>query len=1425
MDVYKPVYPGLYYFDTFTFTTLGTSGHRGPESTKTYANAPWRDGDFSIVGGQQQWTVPATGTYRIEAAGAYGATPGRVVSGDVDLNEGQVVSLLVGQQPTPLTANVADATTVGGGGGTFIGSIGTLLMVASGGDGTGGSAASFSPYGTGDGKNGGGYLSNGLVTSVTFKFLKPEAYVDGGFGNSFPTGVVPEEGGFGGGQSPVTSGISGGGGYTGSAGDGVSGATCYADPAVRNFTDLGASGNTAGTVTISLIDPAPVKQITTLNPWSIQPTAFAPTTTWSAVAYGNGVYVSVSDNGTFPVMYSTNGLDWLTNTTGAIVSPWKSVTFGNGKFVAVGNDCEMYSLDGIIWFNSYSLLYENNGSINVGGFNGWTNRIAMNSDGTVIASSAYFYNRDNSLVFIQDVYKNNILIYSFTLPTDVPTDILCVDMAMNSNGSIIAVGSLNFNGYNRAYVYTNGILTYDLEIPGVPIGYGGRVVISSDGTIVAVGGYTENDIPVIYVYTNGVLTDTLEGGPYVAMSSDGSVIHSNVNPIVTNSDGTITAIGLYNSEIQVYNNQDLMYTIYTGFTDTTFGFPSSQTPFSMNAGGTLIAVGHSYPEYTIKLYNNGFLSFTIPKFSYSIFGTVARLNSEGTIVACTASTYGGINPLLSYKIVSYPIASQWSSVSYGNGTFVAVAKPGGSMSSPDGIYWSQGDSLNDTWSATTFGSNKFIAVSNYGSTSNVMYSLDGNVWSNVTTGTTSNSWTSLSYGNGRFTVVSSNATSMYSLNGIDWMTGGSPGVSSNCLTYGAGYFACPSSNSEVSAVSISTDGQTWQTIPLTYTGAAYPGITYGDSGIVAVSSTGLLLGFVPTFWVSPTQVANSSKLNSKNWSGLTYGNGSFVAVGQGLIQTTQDYGNTWSAFTVSNTLASVTYSSDLGTFVSLPGFFDDGVYTSTDGSTWTLSQTLPSVPSAQTSVAYGDGKFVALLNGDSNVFYSRDGINWSVSTLSGSDPWSSVTYGNGKFAAVSDNSNYPLMYSSDGLSWTKIEDPSYVLNILFRKVATNSDGTILVGSGEEGVYTYTNGVLTNFFEVIFPDLLCISSDATVIAVESQYTTIYVYNNGVLMYSVPGTGMTEGTPFALSADGTVLAVGHESENSVSVYTNGILTNTLTPGIIKFGTAVALSADGTVLAVLAGSRTNQGEPTSDNLVNVYMDGNLTYSIQVAGIGSIALSADGTVLAIGEWGVSVFGTVKIYKNGLLTNTITGDNVNFGYQVWMSADGTTVSVSNFSNGNKYYVYKNGILSRSFENYSTMTLSGDGTVIYLSDESEQVIFHNTELLYKSGWSSVTYGNGLFVAVANPGGSLYSSDGTNWFAGNAPLDNWASVSYGDGYFVAVSDNGTYPVMYSQDGINWSTTDPGSQFNNWGSVAFGGDTFLAIPTSGATTMTAQVTKTF
>ena len=53
----------------------------------------------------------------------------------------------------------------------------------------------------------------------------------------------------------------------------------------------------------------------------------------------------------------------------------------------------------------------------------------------------------------------------------------------------------------------------------------------------------------------------------------------------------------------------------------------------------------------------------------------------------------------------------------------------------------------------------------------------------------------------------------------------------------------------------------------------------------------------------------------------------------------------------------------------------------------------------------------------------------------------------------------------------------------------------------------------------------------------------------------------------------------------------------------------------------------------------------------------------------------------------------------------------------------------------------------------------------------MTFGNGLFVAVASSGTSrvMTSPDGINWTSRTAAESNcWTSVTYGNGLFVAVA---------------------------------------------------------
>jgi hypothetical protein len=63
----------------------------------------------------------------------------------------------------------------------------------------------------------------------------------------------------------------------------------------------------------------------------------AQANTWMSITYGNGLFVTVSQNGTNRVMTSPDGISW-TSGAAAQVNTWMSVTYGSSRFVAVSFD-------------------------------------------------------------------------------------------------------------------------------------------------------------------------------------------------------------------------------------------------------------------------------------------------------------------------------------------------------------------------------------------------------------------------------------------------------------------------------------------------------------------------------------------------------------------------------------------------------------------------------------------------------------------------------------------------------------------------------------------------------------------------------------------------------------------------------------------------------------------------------------------------------------------------------------------------------------------------------------------------------------------------------------------------------------------------------------------------------------------------------
>lgn len=103
-------------------------------------------------------------------------------------------------------------------------------------------------------------------------------------------------------------------------------------------------------------------------------------------------------------------------------------------------------------------------------------------------------------------------------------------------------------------------------------------------------------------------------------------------------------------------------------------------------------------------------------------------------------------------------------------------------------------------------------------------------------------------------------------------------------------------------------------------------------------------------------------------------------------------------------------------------------------------------------------------------------------------------------------------------------------------------------------------------------------------------------------------------------------------------------------------------------------------------------------------------------------------------------------------------------------------------------------------------------------WTSVCYGNGLFVAVADYGANcvMISRDGITWGAGPSASDfiGWSWVTYGNGLFVAVARSGgtNTRVMTSTDGLRW-TLRPTPIDNQWNTIAYGNGIFVAGSQNG------------
>jgi hypothetical protein len=196
--------------------------------------------------------------------------------------------------------------------------------------------------------------------------------------------------------------------------------------------------------------------------WTVRDAAEA--NTWQGVTYGNGMFVAVAADGTHRVMTSPDGVTW-TARDAAHANPWYSVTYGNGTFVATASTAStnqvMTSPDGITWTARAAIL-GNWGAVTYG--NGKFVSVAYSGANRAMTSP-------DGITWTARTAAEANLWYSVTY----------------GNGKFVAVGSIVAGTYSvmtspDGVTWTSRTAAEDNTWYSVAYGNGMFVAVANDGT-------------------------------------------------------------------------------------------------------------------------------------------------------------------------------------------------------------------------------------------------------------------------------------------------------------------------------------------------------------------------------------------------------------------------------------------------------------------------------------------------------------------------------------------------------------------------------------------------------------------------------------------------------------------------------------------------------------------------------------------------------------------------------------------------------------------------------------------------------------------------------------------------------------------------------------------------------------------------------
>jgi hypothetical protein len=917
----------------------------------------------------------------------------------------------------------------------------------------------------------------------------------------------------------------------------------------------------------------------------------------------------------------------------------------------------------------------------------------------------------------------------------------------------------------------------------------------------------------------------------------------------TSTTGTASVIGVTPSDVVGYFSTSNFNLWLNNLTNKTW----SVTNAVFNGPGTEMTVTTSTPSgFSVgqdvnliisSLYLNGtytVISATDTTFTISLL-RVATFVAVGD--ASIKSTDGDV-----WDYASEQIYDNWQSVTFGNGTFVAVSSTGQVMHSPNGDTWTLASvSQGGNWVSVTYGAGTFVAVG-FGGV-HVMHSTDGDVWVPASV-PQSGDWYSVTYGAGTFVAVGDYVI-MHSTDGDVWVPASIPQLQFwQSVTYGDGKFVAIQTSSGATGAMYSTDGDEWfyasptpfsLMLAVTYGGGIFVAVGFNFFGNTVMHSDNGIDWYIASttlygYWQFVTYGENG-RFVAKYYSGTMYSddgdewyystnNINSGSVVYGVINYTFNAGDlvylAVAPLVITPTPTQFTFSSSIYPSMSFGSSAEAAFwgFDSRDGLTysfpvttsWTYTQggwvagfLPPSLSTWDDSVAHKlvreariligkqtikryTGAYIEIQN-DLTVSYENKAV---LKLMNGTLDQTQATAAREYYTTLPIGTReIPLCALTHQQMSVEIDFESF----------TNLSQNLNPGTGD---FLDAKSYLTS--EVLNGTLLNVMATLSY----QQYVFILTYDGSLIIYNTT-------QPINVTESYIVITafVGQTGLFSQFCVLGGVLYIQLINGYIVKGSVDELINGNTSSFVsnnyLPTDPGDIGPPTGTLLADArylyYAQSNLAQS---------------NVFLVRYDTQSAFDTSTGYTSFDFTSTI--DSTVTSVNQMVSTGSQLVALTNTIG--KFYIFN---LNADFEiswnsvDFIDYTLREGPCII-----TEGVLIGTNLYFITNVGSLIVYSQGVFsqsipivpyslFAAVDSYTNMHSLNGSVWSeASNTPPDfNWFSVTYGNGTFVTASSPNIY-IKYSFDGDTWSYSSvqpvisPGGPFT----VTFGNGLFVVVNYNGS-----------